>query len=369
MSQTNRYGQLFATLNETNQGAFVPFVTIGDPNKALSVEIIKSLIDGGADALELGIPFSDPIADGPVIQAANIRALDENINTQDCFDIIKQVREYNQDIPIGLLLYSNLVFARGIDAFYREAALHKLLKSKVSIPSVFYTNDTRDKVPHPFAIMEFIDGLLMRDVILQGSPEDIGNCAFSAGACLSGLRKITFNQPGFFDINLNVIPFSKQEDYLTFIQTCLESDKVKSAIGKELTNQLFSFTQEHACYFPEQNTANLTHADFDPSNMLVKKISNRYEVSAILDWEFAFAGTYFFDVGLFLRYSHRLPEAYERRFIEGVIGKNNPLPADWKKISKLLDILSNWFFSMRMAMTLPPFGFGFDCMFKFGKIA
>ena len=115
---------------------------------------------------------------------------------------------------------------------------------------------------------------------------------------------------------------------------------MKSAIGKELTNQLFSFTQEHICYFPEQNTENLTHADFDPSNMLVKKISNRYEVSAILDWEFAFSGTYLFDVGLFIRYSHRLPEDYERKFIEGVIGENKPLAANWKKSSKLLDILS-----------------------------
>jgi tryptophan synthase alpha chain len=117
----SRYSNTFSTLAENNQGAFVPFVTIGDPNKALSVEIIKSLIDGGADALELGIPFSDPIADGPVIQAANIRALEEKINTQDCFDIIKQVREYNADVPIGLLLYSNLIFARGIEQFYRDA--------------------------------------------------------------------------------------------------------------------------------------------------------------------------------------------------------------------------------------------------------
>ncbi|MFY8327530.1 tryptophan synthase subunit alpha [Pseudoalteromonas sp. ZZD1] len=119
--QSDRYGKTFAALKEQNQGAFVPFVTIGDPNKELSVEIIKSLIDGGADALELGIPFSDPIADGPVIQAANIRALDVNINTQDCFDIIKQVREYNADIPIGLLLYSNLVFKRGLEKFYTDA--------------------------------------------------------------------------------------------------------------------------------------------------------------------------------------------------------------------------------------------------------
>ena len=97
MSQTNRYGQLFATLNETNQGAFVPFVTIGDPNKALSVEIIKSLIDGGADALELGIPFSDPIADGPVIQAANIRALDENINTMPTTLILLSTFSYSNN--------------------------------------------------------------------------------------------------------------------------------------------------------------------------------------------------------------------------------------------------------------------------------
>ena len=117
----SRYEKTFAALAEKNQGAFVPFVTIGDPNKALSLDIIKSLIDGGADALELGIPFSDPIADGPVIQAANIRALKQNINTQDCFDIIKEIRAYDQEIPIGLLLYSNLIFARGIENFYREA--------------------------------------------------------------------------------------------------------------------------------------------------------------------------------------------------------------------------------------------------------
>ena len=117
----SRYAHTFDQLASQNQGAFVPFVTIGDPNKSLSFEIIKSLIDGGADALELGIPFSDPIADGPVIQSANIRALDENVNTEDCFEIIKQVREYNQDIPIGLLLYSNLIFARGINEFYQQA--------------------------------------------------------------------------------------------------------------------------------------------------------------------------------------------------------------------------------------------------------
>ncbi|MER2493570.1 tryptophan synthase subunit alpha [Catenovulum sediminis] len=117
-----RYSQLFTSLEERNEGAFVPFVTIGDPNLATSLEVIKALIDGGADALELGIPYSDPIADGPTIQKANIRALDAKVKPKDCFEILKAVREYNADIPIGLLLYSNLVFAKGIDAFYAQCA-------------------------------------------------------------------------------------------------------------------------------------------------------------------------------------------------------------------------------------------------------
>lgn len=117
----SRYQQKFKSLNEQNQGAFVPFVTIGDPNKELSVNIIKSLIDGGADALELGIAFSDPIADGPVIQAANIRALQNNISTHESFTVIRKIRDYNANIPIGLLLYSNLVLAQGIEKFYQNA--------------------------------------------------------------------------------------------------------------------------------------------------------------------------------------------------------------------------------------------------------
>ncbi len=117
---SKRYSQLFANLAEKNQGAFVPFVTIGDPNLELSFEIIKTLIDAGADALELGIPYSDPVADGPTIQKANIRALESDVSPSDCFDLLKKVREYNSDIPIGLLLYSNLVFAKGLDAFYQS---------------------------------------------------------------------------------------------------------------------------------------------------------------------------------------------------------------------------------------------------------
>ena len=115
-----RYQTSFATLKEKNEKAFIPFVMIGDPNAKQSFAVIKSLIDAGADALELGIPFSDPSADGITIQKAALRALGAGINTDVCIDILKQVREYAPQIPIGLLLYGNLVFARGIDSFYQD---------------------------------------------------------------------------------------------------------------------------------------------------------------------------------------------------------------------------------------------------------
>ncbi len=118
----SRYNKMFTRLAAANQGAFVPFVMIGDPDLDTSLEIIQTLIDNGADALELGIPFSDPIADGPTIQKAAIRALDKGVTPKACLDLLKKLRETNPDIPVGLLLYSNLVMGPGIDGFYAHAA-------------------------------------------------------------------------------------------------------------------------------------------------------------------------------------------------------------------------------------------------------
>jgi len=119
---TTRYSQAFTQLKEKKQGAFIPFVTIGDPNLEQSFEIIKALIDASADALELGIPFSDPSADGITIQRAALRALNSGVDTDSCLDVLAKVRAYAPNIPIGLLLYGNLVFARGIDTFYKDMA-------------------------------------------------------------------------------------------------------------------------------------------------------------------------------------------------------------------------------------------------------
>lgn len=133
-SGSGRYAAMFNRLDTKNQGAFVPFVMLGDPDKATSHKIIKQLVDSGADALELGIPYSDPIADGPTIQGASIRALASDITPDDCFDIIASIRSEYPEVPIGLLLYSNLVLKRGIGVFYADA--HKAGVDSILIADV-----------------------------------------------------------------------------------------------------------------------------------------------------------------------------------------------------------------------------------------
>ncbi|MHC4125910.1 MAG: tryptophan synthase subunit alpha [Planctomycetota bacterium] len=110
------YKQVFA---ELDRPALIPFFVIGDPDIDTSFEIVKTAIDSGADILELGIPFSDPIADGPTIQKADIRALNSGITVQKAMEFIRKVKQY-KDIPIGLLMYYNLIYQYGTEKFFKD---------------------------------------------------------------------------------------------------------------------------------------------------------------------------------------------------------------------------------------------------------
>ena len=94
------------------EGAFGAFVMLGDPDLECSSRLLDLLVEGGADMIEVGIPFSDPVADGPVIQAAAQRALAAGVRVRDCFDLIAAFRGRHPDVPVGILTYANLVVAR-----------------------------------------------------------------------------------------------------------------------------------------------------------------------------------------------------------------------------------------------------------------
>lgn len=126
------YGQLFS---ELKRAALIPFFVIGDPDFDTSQELVKTAIDAGADILELGIPFSDPIADGPTIQKADIRARNAGMNVQKALEFVRKVKAY-KDIPIGLLMYYNLVYQYGTDKFFadfHQAGVNSVLVADLSI--------------------------------------------------------------------------------------------------------------------------------------------------------------------------------------------------------------------------------------------
>lgn len=101
--------------------AFIPFITCGNPSLSVTEQLVYEMEKSGADLIELGIPFSDPTAEGPVIQAANVRALSGGVTTDKIFDMVKQIRQ-NTDIPMVFMTYANVVFSYGTERFIRTAA-------------------------------------------------------------------------------------------------------------------------------------------------------------------------------------------------------------------------------------------------------
>lgn len=105
----------------TNGKAFIPFITCGDPTLEFTKEAVKSMVAAGADLVELGIPFSDPTAEGPVIQAANVRALSAGTTTDKIFQMVRELRK-EVDVPMVFMTYANVVFSYGIERFVKTCA-------------------------------------------------------------------------------------------------------------------------------------------------------------------------------------------------------------------------------------------------------
>lgn len=100
--------------------AFIPFVTCGDSSLDVTEKIVYAMVEAGADLIELGIPFSDPTAEGPVIQGANLRALSGGVTTDKVFDMVEKIRK-NTDVPMVFMTYANVVFSYGTERFCKRA--------------------------------------------------------------------------------------------------------------------------------------------------------------------------------------------------------------------------------------------------------
>ncbi len=117
----SRIAERFALLRETDEGALVVFLTAGDPNPVLTERLILTVADAGADIIEVGIPFSDPLADGPTIQASTFRALQHGVTPDAVLDMIARVRSESA-VPLVVMTYFNPVWQMGLECFAEHAS-------------------------------------------------------------------------------------------------------------------------------------------------------------------------------------------------------------------------------------------------------
>jgi tryptophan synthase alpha chain len=117
----NRIDQTLTALKQQSKKALIPFITVGDPGKESTVPVMHALVEGGADILELGMPFSDPMADGPTIQRSSERALARGVGTSFVLQCVREFREQNKTTPIVLMGYLNPIEIRGPHVFAQQA--------------------------------------------------------------------------------------------------------------------------------------------------------------------------------------------------------------------------------------------------------
>ncbi|HEY8530636.1 MAG TPA: tryptophan synthase subunit alpha [Limnochorda sp.] len=117
-----RIERRFAEVRGRGRAAFMPYFTLGYPTPEASLEVVRGLLAGGADLLELGVPFSDPLADGPVLQAAAQQALASGTTWPRALELVARIRSWDDEVPLVLLVYANTACARGVERFVAEVA-------------------------------------------------------------------------------------------------------------------------------------------------------------------------------------------------------------------------------------------------------
>ncbi len=221
-----------------------------------------------------------------------------------------------------------------------EKNILSLLPLDIPKAQILYHEHQNEHMAYPFIVMPFLPGILMRDGLLHGTQDDVEQISFQAGKLLTKLQRITFSKAGFFGKNHEVVPLAADQQTIPFLKSSLTRIQSKQLLPEVLIDQLFSSVESSKDLLDEHQPACLVHGDFDPSNIIVSFIDNVWQVEALLDWEFALAGNFLFDVGHMMRYAHRLDPCFGESFVRGLQSEGVKLPKDWKRQSMLLDLMS-----------------------------
>ncbi len=249
-----------------------------------------------------------------------------------CANLNIKINCANESQPLLLRVY-----LRDQDASYREQRLASLIKSTISIPEVYFIGAVAG---YRFAITQFKFGITLRDLLMEGDLQNIENTMFEVGRVLAKIHAYKFPQAGFFDTNLNINDTTNQSSYLEFANKCLSHLTTIEKIGQENISKIDTYFTKYKDLFPDTKDSNLVHGDFDPANILVDQYEREWKITAVLDWEFAFAGSTLQDIANMLRYAHKMPDIFTESFLKGLKAGGINLPPNWQISIHLLNLLS-----------------------------
>lgn len=247
-----------------------------------------------------------------------------------CANLNVKFQLLNEDHPLLLRIY-----LRDKNAVYRERNIGNLLKDRISVPQIYYIDNIDN---YCYAIIEFIPGITLRDLFLKESCYNIEEIMYEVGTILAKFSSHQFLKSGFFDQNLEIIEELDNNSLKEFSLSCLSNINIKKHLDSNLILKIRFLLNKLPSI--ENNNINLVHADFDPANILVSKVNNKWKVAAILDWEFSYSGSWLNDVANMLRYSHHMPNEFESSFLEGLMDNGLKLPNDWQIITNQYNLAS-----------------------------
>ena len=221
----------------------------------------------------------------------------------------------------------------------KETRLLELVRGDVPVPEVLFVNTDGANGQPPYCVLEWIDGISLRELRRRGDDRGVADACYDTGRLLPRLMRHRFDRSGPLDANLNVTdgPFTDAQ-LSAVVEHFTESTLFRRRVNDTMRARLHVFLRATERLHDALGPATLVHADFNSPNIFVRETNGKWGVAAILDWEFAFAGSILCDVGNMLRYERADRPRYEPHFSRGLADGGWQLPDEWFLRARLADL-------------------------------
>jgi Ser/Thr protein kinase RdoA (MazF antagonist) len=234
-------------------------------------------------------------------------------------------------------------YTRDPQACAREAALLRLVADAVPVPQTLYVEPETAQFDYPYIVLSWMDGTPLIDALVDLPPDEASSLAAALGDVAAHIGSFTFSEPGFFgpDLTIHERLVIGPAGLRHYLREMLVEGRSGARLGPALTERLLA--QVDACadeLAPLAGQCALIHADYKDGNILVRREPDGWRVTAVLDWEFAFAGASIFDLGSLLRREATLPPEFADACVTAYRAHGGFAPTGWRRMTLLMDLIN-----------------------------